>query len=84
MLASGILVLERLYRDADVPAASGASHADALAALHWYHASAARGAGRLRALGLASRAFRTAPASVVTRPALGALARIMLPRGLLP
>jgi hypothetical protein len=84
VLASGVLVLERLYRDATVPAAAGASHADALAALHWYHASAARGVGRLRAIGLASRAFRVAPASVATRPALGALARIVLPRGLLP
>jgi hypothetical protein len=84
VLASGILVLERLYRDPTAGAAAGVSHAEALAALHWYHASAARGAGRLRALGLASRAFRVAPASLVTRPALGALARIVLPRGLLP
>ena len=84
VLASGILVLERLYRDPAAAAAAGLSRDDALAALHWYHASAAREAGRLRALGIACRAFAAAPASVVTRPALGALARIVLPRGLLP
>jgi len=84
VLASGILVLERLYRDPGAATAARLSRRDALAALHWYHASAARDAGRLRALGIARRAFAAAPASVVTRPALGALARIVLPRGLLP
>ena len=84
VLASGIAVLETLYRDPDVAVAARCSHPRALAALHWYHATAARSAGRAPALRLATRAVSVAPASLLTRPALGALARIALPIGLLP
>jgi len=80
VLASGVAVVRKLYRDPDVLGAARLSEAGALASLHWYHASAARAGGRGPALRLAGRAFASAPGSLLTRPALGALARIVLPR----
>jgi hypothetical protein len=77
VLASGIAVLDGLYRDPEVTAVARCPYVRALALLHWYHASAARPAGRRAALRLATRALSIAPASVLTRPALGALARIV-------
>jgi glycosyltransferase involved in cell wall biosynthesis len=80
VLASGMAVLAKLYQDHDAARAAGLSLAAAQARLQWYHASVARAQGRGAALSLAARAFVAAPASILTRPALGALARIALPR----
>jgi glycosyltransferase involved in cell wall biosynthesis len=78
LLASGLLVAGKHYRDPETPAAARLSRSAAFARLYWYHAGAA--AGRARAIALAARAVAAAPASVFSRPALGALATIALPR----
>jgi len=80
VLESGMAVLAKLYRDPDTARVAGLQLGAARARLQWYHASVARAQGRGPALALAARAFAAAPASVLSRPALGALARIALPR----
>jgi glycosyltransferase involved in cell wall biosynthesis len=85
LLASGLLVAGKHYRDPATAAAARLSLNGAFARLYWYHAGAA--GGRARALRLAWRALRSSPASLLSRPALGAIATIALPhaaRRLLP
>jgi hypothetical protein len=78
VLAGGLLVAGKHYRDPATAAAARLSLNGAFARLYWYHAGAA--GGRARALRLAWRALRSSPASLLSRPALGAIATIALPR----
>jgi glycosyltransferase involved in cell wall biosynthesis len=80
ILASGLAVLEKLYRDPTTATAAKLSAAAARARLVWYHAGAATAESRRTALRLAARAFAASPASLASRPALGALARLASPR----
>src|SRR6185369_6342387 len=80
ILASGLAVLAKHYRD-PTTATEAALPADAARArLLWYHATAAAAEARAPALRLAARALATAPRSLWSRPALGAFARLILPR----
>jgi len=73
LLASGLAVIERRYAEPGTAAAAGLSRRAARAWLRWYLAGAA-------ALPMLARAFGEAPATVLERPALGALAAVFLPR----
>ena len=78
MLASGLLVAGKQFRDPETAAAARLSRSAAFARLYWYHAGAV--GNRALAIGLALQALRRSPASLASRPALGALATIALPR----
>jgi hypothetical protein len=80
LLASGLAVLEKLFTDPDAARAAGRTRRAARAALHWYHAGAAAPVHRGDAWRLVSRALTDDPRSLLSRPALGALARIVAPR----
>jgi glycosyltransferase involved in cell wall biosynthesis len=79
VLASGLAVLAKLYADPAAAADARLSHAAARARLLWYHAGVAAPASRAAGVALAARALAAAPASVGSRPALGALATLVLP-----
>jgi len=81
VLASGLAVLAKHYADPSTARAAGMSHAAARARLRWYHAGAVALDDRAAAATLAARALADAPASLASRPALGALATLVLPRG---
>src|SRR5262249_20757821 len=78
ILASGLAVLEKLYRDPATATDAALPAAAARALLVWYHAGAASAVARGPALGLAARAFAASPTSIWSRPALGAIARLVL------
>jgi glycosyltransferase involved in cell wall biosynthesis len=78
VLASGLHVLDRLYADPQAAAAAGLTRAAARARLLWYHAGAAAGADDpATARGLMRRALVEAPTSLASRPAAGALVRLI-------
>src|SRR5262249_1895595 len=60
--------------------AAGLSHAAARARLLWYLAGAVASTDRSAALPLVLGALRESPATALARPALGALAALLLPR----
>ncbi len=78
--ASGLAVLDRRYAEPGTAAAARLSRAAARARLQWYLAAAAAAERRAAGLPLALAAVREAPASLFERPALGALAALLLPR----
>jgi glycosyltransferase involved in cell wall biosynthesis len=80
LLASGLAVLERRYADPGTADLAGLSLAAARARLRWYLAGAVAAERRAAALPLVLAALREAPASALARPALGALAALVLPR----
>jgi glycosyltransferase involved in cell wall biosynthesis len=80
LLASGLAVLDRRYADPGTTAAAGLSHAAARARLRWYLAGALATERRSAAVPLMLAAFRESPATAFARPALGALAALLLPR----
>jgi glycosyltransferase involved in cell wall biosynthesis len=81
VLASGLAVVDKHYADPTTVAAAGLRHRAARARLLWYHAGALAVESRRDALALATRAAAEAPATVLHRPALGAIASLVLPRG---
>ncbi len=82
LLASGLAVIERRYAEPGTAAAAGLSRRAARARLRWYLAGAAAAQRRAAGLPMLLRAFGEAPATVLDRPALGALAAVLLPRPL--
>jgi hypothetical protein len=80
LLRSGIAVIDRRYSDTGTADAARLSRASARARLHWYLAGAVASERRAAGLPLVVQALREAPASVLERPALGALAALLLPR----
>jgi glycosyltransferase involved in cell wall biosynthesis len=80
LLESGLAVLERRYADPGTAHAAGLSLAAARARLRWYLAGAVAAERRAAALPLVLAALREAPATALARPALGALAALLLPR----
>jgi len=80
LLASGLAVIDRRYADPGTADAAGLSRAAARARLRWYLAGAMAAERRAAALPLVLRAFRESPATALARPALGALAALLLPR----
>jgi glycosyltransferase involved in cell wall biosynthesis len=84
VLASGLAVVDKHYADPSTARAAGLGRRSARARLLWYHAGAVARSSRGDALRLAWRALATAPATIVHRPALGALAALASPRVRLP
>ncbi len=80
VLASGLWVLEKLYADPASVRLARLGPRSARARLLWYHAGAAAGTSRSDACRLAARALRVAPASLLSRPAAGALVRLLTRR----
>ncbi|HEV7735659.1 MAG TPA: glycosyltransferase [Candidatus Binatia bacterium] len=80
VLRSGLAVLDRLYADPAVAGEAGLTHAAARARHLWYHATIAADGGRSAALALAASALRESPRTMLSRPALGTLAALLLPR----
>jgi glycosyltransferase involved in cell wall biosynthesis len=80
VMASGLAVLDRLYADAAVAGEAGIGHAAARARHVWYHAGIVAGRRRGAALPLVARALREHPGTLFSRPAVGALAAVGLPR----
>jgi hypothetical protein len=80
LLESGLAVIDRRYAEPGTAEAAGLSRAAARARLHWYLAGTVASEQRIAALPLVLRALREAPASALARPALGALAALLLPR----
>jgi glycosyltransferase involved in cell wall biosynthesis len=79
VLAGGTYVIDKTYADPGTERRARCSRRTAQARLLWYHVALAAAEDRRAALGLAARAVRSAPASVASRPALGALAALVLP-----
>ena len=80
LLRSGLAVIERCYAEPGTEAAARLSPAAARARLHWYLAGAVASADRGAAVPLVLAALRESPATALARPALGALAALLLPR----
>jgi len=80
LLRSGLAVIDRRYADPGTEAAAQLSRAAARARLRWYLAGAVASTHRTAAVPLVLDALREAPASALGRPALGALAALLLPR----
>jgi glycosyltransferase involved in cell wall biosynthesis len=80
LLRSGLAVIDRRYADPRTAGAARLSRAAARARLHWYLAGAVASERRTAALPLVLGALREAPATALARPALGALAALVLPR----
>ena len=80
LLRGGLAVIDRRYADPGTQAAAQLSRAAARARLRWYLAGEVAATDRGRALPLVLDALREAPATVLARPALGALAAVLLPR----
>jgi hypothetical protein len=79
VLTSALLVVDKAYRDPRTAAAAGLSRAAARARLYWYHAGALALENRRAAVRPVLRALGESPAAVLCRPALGALASLVLP-----
>jgi glycosyltransferase involved in cell wall biosynthesis len=80
LLASGLAVLDRRYAEPGTVEAAGLSRASARARLRWYLAGAVATERRSAAVPLMLGALRESPATAFARPALGALAALLLPR----
>ena len=80
LLQSGLAVLERRYADAGTAEAAGLSRAAARARLRWYLAGAVAADRRSAAVPMVLAALREDPGTALARPALGALAALLLPR----
>jgi glycosyltransferase involved in cell wall biosynthesis len=80
LLASGLAVLDRRYAEPGTAEAAGLSRAAARARLRWYLAGALAAERRGAAIPLVVDALRESPATAFARPALGALAALLLPR----
>jgi glycosyltransferase involved in cell wall biosynthesis len=80
LLASGLAVLDRRYAEPGTAEAAGLSRAAARARLRWYLAGALAVEHRSAAVPLVIDAIRESPATAFARPALGALAALLLPR----
>jgi glycosyltransferase involved in cell wall biosynthesis len=80
LLASGLAVLDRRYADPGTADAAGLSRAAARARLRWYLAGALAAERRSAAVPMVLDALRESPATAFARPALGALAALLLPR----
>lgn len=80
LLRSGLAVIDRRYDDPGTAALAHLSRAAARARLRWYLAGAVASAHRAAAVPLVLDALREAPATALGRPALGALAALLLPR----
>ncbi len=80
LLRSGLAVLERRYREPGTAEAAALSGAAARARLRWYLAAAVASERRGAAVPMMLAAVREDPATLLARPALGALAALLLPR----
>ena len=80
LLASGLAVLDRRYAEPGTADAAGLSRAAARARLRWYLAGALAAQRRGAAVPMVLDALRESPATAFARPALGALAALLLPR----
>ena len=80
LLESGLAVLERRYADPGTAEAAGLSRSAARARLRWYLAGAVAAERRAAAVPLVLAALREHPSTALARPALGALAALLLPR----
>lgn len=80
LLESGLAVLERRYAESGTVEAAGLSRAAARARLRWYLAGAVAADRRAAAVPLVLAALREDPGTALARPALGALAALLLPR----
>jgi glycosyltransferase involved in cell wall biosynthesis len=80
LLRSGLAVLDRRYAESGTAEAAGLSRAAARARLRWYLAGALAAEHRSAAVPLVIDAIRESPATAFARPALGALAALLLPR----
>jgi glycosyltransferase involved in cell wall biosynthesis len=80
LLASGLAVLDRRYAEPGTAEAAGLSRAAARARLRWYLAGALAAERRSAAVPMVLDALRESPATAFARPALGALAALLLPR----
>jgi hypothetical protein len=79
ILASGLAVVDKHYADPTTAAAAALGRRAARARVLWAHAGTVAATSRADALALAARALANAPASAVRRPAIGAIASIVLP-----
>ncbi len=83
VLRSALAVVDKVYADPATARAAGISRTAVRARHLWYHAAAVASEGRVAAAGLALRALGESPATVLSRPAAGALAALVLPRAAL-
>ena len=77
VLAGGLYVLEKFYADPASARLARLGSRAACARLLWYHAGVAADTSRSDAYRLAARALRTAPTSLFSRPAAGALVALV-------
>jgi hypothetical protein len=81
VLASALTVIDKAYRDPTMQLEAGITRSAARARHQWYRAADVASQGRRRAaLPIAMRALRENAATAFSRPALGALAALTLPR----
>jgi glycosyltransferase involved in cell wall biosynthesis len=79
VLEGGLRVVDRLYADPDMPRLTHLTRAEARARLYWYDAGTLATEDTAAARDLARQAFRESPRTITSRPALGALAALLLP-----
>jgi len=80
LLEGGLAVIDRRYADPGTAEAAGLSRAAARARLRWYLAGAVAAERRVAAVPMLLAALREDPGTALARPALGALAALLLPR----
>ena len=79
VLESALAVIDRHWADPETPRRSGCSRARVRALHRWWHAAALAGVSRGEALDHARRALREAPRTLLSRPALHAVAALARP-----
>lgn len=79
VMASGLRVIDKVYADPEVVREASISRAAVRSRHCWYHVERAVQEHRMAGLQLAGRAFRECPSAALSRPAIGAVARLVLP-----
>jgi glycosyltransferase involved in cell wall biosynthesis len=79
LMASALVVLDKLYADPQAVRQARISRSAARSYLYWYNAGAAARERRSAAVPLIVRALHESPLSALSRPAMGALASLLLP-----
>ena len=79
VLDGGLHVVDRLYADPTTPRLTRLSRTAARARLLWYDVTTLAAEDRAAAWDLARQAFRESPRTLASRPALGAVAALLLP-----
>jgi len=80
LLQSAFCVIDRLYADPEVARLAGISRTAVRARHLWYHAAGMAAEQRSAGARLALRALGESPWAVLSRPAAGALAALLLPQ----